>query len=127
MSAEANRALTQTGVFKPQINFKVIVGYCAWIHNTMIIQLGLMDKNDLAWRYVKYDRLVDMLRGEFEIQNRISQLQEKINVVAKDASTFVSLQQHDRSTMLEWAVIVLIGIEIVVSLVDMGMKVTGGH
>lgn len=110
--------MMQTGVFKTHLNFKQIIGYCALIHSAVISQLGLMDKNELAWQYEKYDKMVEMLRSEFELDKRIQHLQDKISVVARDASTFVSFQQNDKSHMLELAVIILIGMEIVVGLVD---------
>jgi uncharacterized Rmd1/YagE family protein len=116
--AEANISMMQTGVFRTQLNFKQIIGYCALIHSSVISQLGLMDKNDLAWQYANYDKLLDMLRAEFELDKRIRHLQDKIEIVARDAATFVSFQQSDKSHTLEWTVIILIAMEIVVGLID---------
>lgn len=117
--------MMHTGVFKTQLNFKQIIGYCALIQSAVISQLGLMDKNELAWQYEKYDKMVAMLRSEFELDKRIGNLQDKIGVVARDASTFVSFQQNDKSHMLEFAVIVLIAMEIVVGLLDIWLHVNG--
>jgi required for meiotic nuclear division protein 1 len=116
----------QTGMFKPQVNFKQVIGYCSLIHGAVISQLGLMDKNDLAWQYAKYDNMVEIMRVEFELEKRIRHLQDKIGVVARDAATFVSFQQNDKSHLLELLIVGLIAAEIIVSLTDMTLR-TFGH
>lgn len=102
-----------------QAEFQKMVGYCAFIHGALISQLGLLDKNDLAWQYARYDKMVETMRAEFELDKRTAQLREKIAVIARDAGTFVSMLQHDRSTVLETTIIVLIALECVLSLVDL--------
>lgn len=102
-----------------QAEFQKMVGYCAFIHGALISQLGLLDKNDLAWQYSRYDKMVETMRAEFELDKRTAQLREKIAVIARDAGTFVSMLQHERSTVLETTIIVLIALECVLSLSDM--------
>jgi uncharacterized Rmd1/YagE family protein len=122
MCAGANLRVMQTGMFKAQVNFKQVIGYCSLIHGAVISQLGLMDKNDLAWQYAKYDKMVEIMRAEFELDKRIRHLQDKIGVVARDAATFVSFQQSDKSHLLEVLIVGLIALEIMVSLTDIGLR-----
>lgn len=119
LSQAANKEMMQTGEMKASMNFKQIIGYCSLIHGAVISQLGLLDKNDLAWQFAKYDKMVEMFRAEFEMEKRIKNLEDKIAVVARDASTFVSFQHSAKSFMLEWLIAGLITAEIGVSLYDL--------
>ena len=96
-----------------------MIGYSSLIHSAVISQIGLMDKNDLAWQYDKYDRMLEMLRTEFDLEKRLKNLEAKIRVVADNASCFLSIQQHQKSNFLEWLIVFLIAAEICVSLVEM--------
>ena len=78
--------MIRTGVFRSQLNFKQFVGYSALLHSKLITQVGLLDKNDLAWQYASYDKLVEMLRAEFEVDKRVQNLIAKLDVLARDAA-----------------------------------------
>jgi hypothetical protein len=104
---------------KDGATYKQVIGYCGLLNGAVISQLGLRSKNDLAWQYSHYDKLVEMLHTEFELEKRIEQLQDTISVTTQAANTFISFQHTDKSHTLEWAVIILISLEIVVSLTDM--------
>ena len=77
----------------PTSLFKQIMGYLAAINNIVIAKIGLMDKNDLAWQYAKYDKIVDLLKAEFELDKRTTDLKNKISAVSADVGRFVSFQQ----------------------------------
>jgi uncharacterized Rmd1/YagE family protein len=108
----------------PRLLFKQIMGYLAAINNIVIAKLGLMDKNDLAWQYEKYDKLVDLLRDEFELEKRMGDLKSKISVVSDDVGRFVSFQQSEKSDFMEKSIIVLIAAEIVVMLFDISLTLS---
>ena len=116
------RLYSRLGIGHKRYNFKQIIAYCELIHNAMICQIRLGAKNDLAWQSQRYDTLVGLLTTEFELEQRAEHLKQKIEVVNQGASTFIQFQQASTSHLLETAVIVLIALEIVVSLSDMGMR-----
>jgi uncharacterized Rmd1/YagE family protein len=124
--AEANMQMATEGNIKrhgqDSREFSKMIGYCAFIHGALLSQLGLLDKNDLAWQYADYDKMVDVMRAEFELDKRTQHLREKIAAIARDAGTFVSMQQHDRSTYLEWLIIWLISAECVLSIIDLSSR-----
>lgn len=112
--------MAQTGMFKQKnVNFQSMIGYCSLIHSAVISQIGLLDKNDLAWQYAKYDKMLELLRAEFDLEKRLKNLEAKIAVVAGTASIFLGIQQHAKSNFLEWLIVFLIAAEILVSLYDM--------
>jgi uncharacterized Rmd1/YagE family protein len=117
--------MTETRSSHPRLLFKQIMGYLAAINNIVIAKLGLMDKNDLAWQYAKYDKLVDLLRDEFELEKRTEDLKSKISVVSDDVGRFVSFQQSEKSDFLEKSIIVLIAAEIFVMLFDISLTLSG--
>ena len=125
-AAEANMQMAMEGSIKrhgqKSTDFSKMIGYCAFIHGALISQLGLLDKNDLAWQYAHYDKMVDIMRAEFELDKRTQHLREKIAAIARDAGTFVSMQQHDNSAFLEWLIIWLISAECVLSIVDLSLR-----
>lgn len=125
-AAEANMQMAMEGNIKrhgqKSTDFSKMIGYCAFIHGALISQLGLLDKNDLAWQYAHYDKMVDIMRAEFELDKRTQHLREKIAAIARDAGTFVSMQQHNRSEFLEWMIILLISAECVLSMIDLSWR-----
>ncbi len=78
----------------------------------------LLDKPDVAWRGQDTLELFTQLSGIFELGERYGRLQLKTETLLDITDSFANFTHARRSNRLEWVVIILIGFEIVMSLVD---------
>ncbi|KFM25255.1 hypothetical protein F751_3935 [Auxenochlorella protothecoides] len=115
------------------------------IMTDIITKLGVNERYDIAWKYVQYGRIWDYLRSELEMDARFKTLDMKLNLVQDNLKYFLEIfqdrkarhhgcmprpQPPDRppaapvlqSTSLEWIIIILIGVEICLSLLDLYHK-----
>lgn len=98
------------------------------IGNTLLIQhkivgrVEIVDKPELLWEYPEFDRLYSRLADEYEIQERHSALERKLDLVSRTAETALTLQQQKTGLRLEWYVVILIVVEILVSLYGLFVK-----
>jgi uncharacterized Rmd1/YagE family protein len=87
-----------------------------------ISYIMLLDKPDITWVNEEAAALYDELGTLFELNDRYENIKHKTETLMDITEVFAGLTHARRGTRLEWAIIVLIGIEIVLSLVDMAMK-----
>lgn len=78
----------------------------------------LLDKPDVAWRGQDTLELFTELNGYFELAERYGRLQLKTETLLDITDSFGNFTHARRSNRLEWVVIILIGIEIVMSLAE---------
>jgi uncharacterized Rmd1/YagE family protein len=83
------------------------------------------DTPELLWDHPQLERLWARLRDEFEIRERFTALNRKLALISRTAETALDLLQHRRSLGLEYAVVILIVIEIVITLLQ--WMVLGKH
>lgn len=86
-------------------------------HNT-VSYIMLLDKPDITWNNADAETLFNKLARIFELDERHEKLQAKINTLMEILQMFSSLVQHRKSNSLEWMIIVLIGIEILIMLLE---------
>lgn len=79
--------------------------------------LALLDKPDLTWDDALADELHDKLRASFEIEVRYRALEAKIRTSREAVTAFLEMIKHERSILLEAAVVLLILVEIVMGVV----------
>lgn len=87
-----------------------------------ISYIMLLDKPDITWENEEAGKLFDELMLLFELNDRYNNIHHKTAVLMDITNVFAGLAQSSRGTRLEWAVIILIAIEIVLSLFDMFIK-----
>ena len=85
----------------------------------IIAKLGIKDRSDTAWNMSQYERLHDGMRDEFEIENRFDQIEFKLNLIQQNAKFFLEILHNQKSDLLEWIIIVLIGFECVLMIMEM--------
>lgn len=85
----------------------------------IISSLALLDKPDLTWDDALADELHDKLRAAFEIAERYRALEAKIRTSREAVTAFLEMIKHRRSILLEWAVVVLILVEVVMGFAKM--------
>jgi uncharacterized Rmd1/YagE family protein len=84
-----------------------------------ISYIMLLDKPAITWNNENASELFNELATLFELSERYSKNRHKIDTLMDITEVFSGLAHAKRGTRLEWAVIILIGIEIVLSLIDL--------
>lgn len=84
-----------------------------------ISYIMLLDKPAITWNNENASELFNELATLFELSERYSTNRHKIDTLMDITEVFSGLAHAKRGTRLEWAVIILIGIEIILSLVDL--------
>ncbi len=87
-----------------------------------ISYIMLLDKPDITWSNEEAEALFNELSVLFELDDRYEKLRHKIQALMDITEVFSGLVHSQRGTRLEWAIIILIFIEIMLSLWDMFFK-----
>lgn len=95
------------------------IGSTLLIQNKIFGRVEIIDKPELLWEYPEFDRLYSRLEDEYEIRERLSVLERKLDLVSRTAETALDLQQQNTGLRLELYVVVLIVIEILLSLYEL--------
>lgn len=85
----------------------------------MVSKLGVMDRSDTAWNFSQYEGIFEGMRNEFEIQERFEQIEFKLNLIQQNAKFFLEVFQDQKSTFLEWVIILLITFECGLMILEM--------
>ena len=88
-----------------------------------ISNIMLLDKPVITWNNENASDLFDELVILFEIKDRYGKNRQKIDTLMDITEVFSGLAHAKRDNRLEWAVIILIAIEIGLSLISMFFKV----
>lgn len=83
-----------------------------------ISYIMLLDKPDITWSNQEAEALFNELSVLFELDDRYEKVRHKIEALMDITEVFSGLVHSKRGTRLEWAVIILISIEIVLSILD---------
>ena len=87
-----------------------------------ISYIMLLDKPAITWNNENASELFNELTTLFELSERYGKNRHKIDTLMDITEVFSGLAHAKRGTRLEWAVIIMIGIEIVLSLIDLFFK-----
>jgi uncharacterized Rmd1/YagE family protein len=79
----------------------------------------LLDKPDITWVNEAAESMFIELSSIFELEDRYGKLRQKSDTLLDITQVFSTLAHAKRGNRLEWAVIILIAIEIVLSLYEM--------
>lgn len=83
----------------------------------------LLEKPDIAWKNEELEDFFTHLSELFELKDRYEKIRHKTEVLLDITEVFSSLTHSKRGTRLEWAVIILILIEIIMSVAEKLVKV----
>lgn len=95
------------------------IGSTLMIQHKIVGRVEIIDKPELLWEYPDLDRLYSRLEDEYEIRERHSALERKLELVTRTAETALDLQQQKTGLRLELYVVILIVVEILLSLYDL--------
>ena len=126
-----NSQVKSTGEFSPmdkETLFKVVAQNNSLMMN-IIGKLGIKDKSDIAWELAEYESVYEGMKKEFEIEDRFDNIEFKLNTIQSNAKFFLEVLAHQKSTSLEWIIVVLIAFESILMILEMsghGEKIFSG-
>lgn len=111
----SNMAAKGTLVIKGRAALKM-VGKSGNMVHFIINRLSLLDKPDIAWEDKDAETLFDGLRKMFELDDRFSALNYKLEFIQESTRNMLDTLANRRSEHLEVIIIVLIAVEIIFAL-----------
>ncbi|KAG9145646.1 hypothetical protein Leryth_018709 [Lithospermum erythrorhizon] len=120
---DINREMEKTGTFTMERKkLFQLVGKANSNLADVILKLGLFERSDIAWKDAKYAEIWEFLRDEFELTQRFASLDFKLKFVEHNIRFLQEILQNRKSDFLEWLIIILIGVEILISVYDIAHK-----
>lgn len=92
------------------------------IQHKIVGRVEIIDKPELLWDAPELERLYLRLENEYEIRERHTALERKLDLISGTAETVLGLLQHNSGLRVEWYVVVLIVVEILLSLYNTFLK-----
>ena len=91
----------------------------------MVGRVEVLEKPDLLWDRPELERFYLRLEEEYELRDRSRALDRKLDLIARTSQTLLDLIQNRRAIRVEWYIVILIVIEILLSLIDLGLRLKG--
>jgi uncharacterized Rmd1/YagE family protein len=95
------------------------LGSALLIEHQMVGRVQIDDTPELLWDRPDLERLFARLRDEFEILERFTALNRKLELVSRTVETALGLLQNRRSLRVEYYIVGLIVFEIILTLYDL--------
>lgn len=98
------------------------LGSALLIEHQMVGRVQIDDTPELLWDRPDLERLFARLRDEFEILERYTALNRKLELVSRTVETALGLLQNRRSLRVEYYIVGLIVFEILLTLYDLFLR-----
>lgn len=95
------------------------IGEVLMIHGRMVGRVEISEKPELLWEEPQYEKLYMRMADEYELIERHSALERKLDLISKTAETLLDLLQNNRSHRVEWYIVILIVIEICLTVYEL--------
>jgi len=95
------------------------IGDVLMIHGRMVGRVEISEKPELLWEEPQYEKLYLRMADEYELTERHSALERKLDLISKTAETLLDLLQNNRSHRVEWYIVILIMIEICLTVYEL--------
>jgi uncharacterized Rmd1/YagE family protein len=95
------------------------IGEMLLVQHRIVGRAEIGEKPDLAWDHPDRERLFLRLEQEYEIRERRSALDRKLQLISTTAETLLDLVQAQRTLRVEWYIVILIVVEIVLTLYEL--------
>ena len=92
-----------------------LIGQALLVQHRVSGRIAVQEKPDILWDRPDLERLYARLNDEYELNERAETLKNKLDVVVETARALTDVIDADRTTRLEFIVILLIFVEILVS------------
>ena len=103
-----------------------LIGQALLVQHRVSGRVAVEEKPDVLWDRPDLERLYARLEDEYELSERAGVLKRKLDVIVETAHALTDIIDADRSTRLEWAIILLIVAELIAAVVQIWL-VTGGR
>jgi len=111
---------------KQKIKSKEIIhriGTTLLIQQMLVGRVEVNEKPEVLWETPELEKFYVKLEDEFEISERNSALQKKLELISATAETQLELINKSHSLRVEWYIVILIVFEILLTIYDMFIKV----
>jgi uncharacterized Rmd1/YagE family protein len=95
------------------------VGGTLLVQHKMIGRVEIQDKPEILWDQPELDRLYVRLEAEYELRERSTVLERKLDLISRTVETTLTLLHNRRSLRVEWYIVGLIVFEVVLTLYEM--------
>lgn len=113
---EANKhtlMMEQTGQLKISgTNLKKFIGKTLNLINRITENLYIFDSANSTWEDENLDRIDIELKKTFDLQSRYRSIHEDLQIIKENLSLFKDIMQHQKSSFLEYIIIILIFVEV---------------
>jgi uncharacterized Rmd1/YagE family protein len=92
------------------------IGSVLLTQHRMVGRVEIGEKPDVLWDRPELERLYARLEDEYELVERSRAMERKLALVNETVGALLDMVQEQRSLRLEWYIIVLIGVEILLSI-----------
>ena len=82
----------------------------------LVGRVEVREKPELLWEHPEVDSLFLRLQAEFELNDRYTALDRKLELISRTVSTVLALLQNRRSLLVEWYIVALVILEFLLSL-----------
>jgi uncharacterized Rmd1/YagE family protein len=89
------------------------------MEDRMVGRAQIADKPELLWDHPRLEGLNALLEDEFEIHERLSALDRKVELAARTERTLIDLMGARHALRVEWYIVALIAFEIGLTLYGM--------
>lgn len=98
------------------------IGATLIIQQVMVGRVEVNEKPETLWEHPELEKFYLKLEDEFEIAERNSALQKKLELITITAETQLELINKSHSLRVEWYIVILIVFEILLNLYEMFFK-----
>ena len=95
------------------------IGNTLLVQQKMIGRVEIEYKPDILWDQPDLERLYARLEDEYELHERLSTLERKLELIERTAETTLDLVQSRRMLRVEWYIVALIVFEVMLTLYEM--------
>ena len=92
------------------------IGQALLNEHKMVARVEVSDRPELLWEHPEFEQLYMRLEDEFEIEERASILDRKLELISRTVETTLDLVQTGRSMRVEWYIVILIVLELILSI-----------
>jgi uncharacterized Rmd1/YagE family protein len=119
-TADIGHALRKRGrLLRSVTDIKKFIGRCITTKQDLVASLYLLDKPDEIWEDQVLDRLYHEAVEMFELRDRYRTVDYKLRMIQENLELIAELIQYRHANFLEWAIIILIAIEVVLFLLQL--------
>jgi uncharacterized Rmd1/YagE family protein len=88
----------------------------------MVGRVEVLEKPEVLWERPNLERIYLKLEDEYELRERSRVLDRKLDLIARTSETLLDLVQSKRTMRVEWYIVALIMVEIIITVVDMTVR-----